>query len=151
MTFITPITRKFGIFYVFKAKNCDLGQIFGFLQKVIFVDLDLITPITPKFRGGNDFYNTKHSKIYEIRPITSKSDWSYNHLLLQFLTINVFKMLVTRRILRMKAIEATHAKMQNFHIQKFVSQSLLPAKFLFYCLSFQSAPTLVIYEKLFIK
>ena len=79
MTFIRPITRKFGFFYEFKPKIPDLGQIFQFLQKVIFADLTFIRPITPKFRGGNDFYKTNHSKIHEIRPITPKSDWSYNH------------------------------------------------------------------------
>ena len=78
MTFITPITRKFVIFYL-KAKNRDIGQLFRFLQKVIFADLDFITPITAQFRGGNDFYKTTHSKIYEIRPITPKSDWYYRH------------------------------------------------------------------------
>ena len=37
------------VFYIFMAKNCDFGQIFGFLQKVIFVDLEFITAITRKF------------------------------------------------------------------------------------------------------
>ena len=56
---IRPITRK---------KKC--------------AGMTAIRPITPKFRGGNDFYKTNHSKIHEIRPITPKSDWSYNHPLL---------------------------------------------------------------------
>ena len=56
---IRPITRS--------------GQIFQFLQKVIFAELTFIIQITPKFRGGNDFYKTNHSKIHEIRPITPKS------------------------------------------------------------------------------
>ena len=79
MTFIRPITRKFGFFLRMLAENPVLGQVFQFLQKVIFADLTFIRPITPKFRGGNDFYKTNHSKIHEIRPITPKSDWSYNH------------------------------------------------------------------------
>ena len=96
LTFIRPITRNWSgndfyktnhskiriFFYEFKPKIPDLGQIFQFLQKVIFADLTFIRPITPKFRGGNDFYKTNHSKIHEIRPITPKSDWSYNHPLL---------------------------------------------------------------------
>ena len=64
---------KFG---VFAEKNFFKTR---FLQKVIFADLTFIGPITPKFRGGNDFYKTNHSKIHELRPITPKSDWSYNH------------------------------------------------------------------------
>ena len=79
MAAIRPITRKFGFFYAFQPKMPVLGQIFQLLQKVIFADLTFIRPITPKFRGGNDFYKTNHSKIDEIRPITPKSDWSYNH------------------------------------------------------------------------
>ena len=31
------------------------------------------------YQTGNDFYKTNHSKIHDIRPITPKSDWSYNH------------------------------------------------------------------------
>ena len=72
MTFIRPITRNIGFFYAFQPKIPVLGQIFQFLQKVIFADLTFIRPITPKFRGGNDFYKTNHSKIHEIRPITPK-------------------------------------------------------------------------------
>ena len=34
---------------------------------------------------GNDFYKTNHSKIHEIRPITPKSDWPYNHPLYLFI------------------------------------------------------------------
>ena len=48
-TFIRPITRKFRFFYEFKPKIPDLGQIFQFLQKVIFADLTFIRPITQKF------------------------------------------------------------------------------------------------------
>ena len=87
-TAIRPITRKLRKF----RKKIEIWyicgiKIFGFfktqyLQKVIFADLTFIRPITPKFRGGNDFYKTNHSKIHEIRPITSESDWSYNHPLL---------------------------------------------------------------------
>ena len=33
------------------------------MQKVIFADLTFIRSNTPKFRGGNDFYKTNHSKI----------------------------------------------------------------------------------------
>ena len=80
MTFIIPITRKFGFFYVFQPKIPVLGQIFQLLQKVVFADSTFIRPITPKFRGGNNFYKTNHSKIHEIRPISPKSDWSFNHL-----------------------------------------------------------------------
>ena len=62
----------------FSVKN-GISSLFHFLQKVIFADLTFITAITPKFLGGNDFYKTNHTKIHEIRPITPKSDWSYNH------------------------------------------------------------------------
>ena len=42
-----------------------------------------IRPITAKGHFcGFDFYKTNHPKIDEIRPITPKSDWSYNHPLL---------------------------------------------------------------------
>ena len=71
----------------FKPKIPDLGQIFQFLQKVIFADLDFITLINSKFRGGNDFFNTNHSKIPEIRPITPKSDWYYRRPPLYFFRI----------------------------------------------------------------
>ena len=46
-----------------------MGQIFRSLQDVILVEFDFITPITPKFRRGNDFYNTNHWKFHEIRPL----------------------------------------------------------------------------------
>ena len=64
MNFIAPIHSQFFL-RIQGEKNCDLGQTFRFLQKVIFSDF--ITPITPKFRGENDFYSTNQSKIYEIR------------------------------------------------------------------------------------
>ena len=92
MTAIRSITRKIFSWkfftrklWVYLKKN-SFRFWFGFkthyLQKVIFADLTFIRPITPKFPGGNDFYKTNHSKIHEIRPITPKSDWSYNHPLL---------------------------------------------------------------------
>ena len=81
MTAIRPITRKFFARKFFTRKFLDLWVYlkkknfrfcFGFkthyLQKVIFADLTFIRPITPKFRGGNDFYKTNHSKIHEIIP-----------------------------------------------------------------------------------
>ena len=40
--------------------------------------MTFIRPITRNW-SGKEFYKTNHSKIPEIRPITPKSDWSYNH------------------------------------------------------------------------
>ena len=78
LIFHSKIPRSLGVFEEKNFRFC-FGFKTQYLQKVIFADLTFIRPITPKFRGGNDFYKTNHSKIHEIRPITPKSDWSYNH------------------------------------------------------------------------
>ena len=50
-----------------------------------------VTPMTPKFRGGDDFHNINHSKIHEIRPSHPKSDCIipiiYRHSIHKYYTV----------------------------------------------------------------
>ena len=72
---ITPewrvIPLKIGVF-----------EIFRFLQKFFFAEFYKTNH--RKFRSGKDFYNTSHSNIHEITPITS-SHWYYSSVLEIFL------------------------------------------------------------------
>ena len=73
MTFITPIENL--VFFVrIQCEKLRFRSNFLISAKGHFCELYFKTSITLKFRGGNDFYNTNHSKNYEIRQNTTKSD-----------------------------------------------------------------------------
>ena len=65
MTFITPSSKIWDFFYIFKVKNFGFWRNFAISAK-------------GHFRGFH-FYNTKYTKIIVMTPSTPKRTWCYFH------------------------------------------------------------------------